>query len=373
LVVGLAATLAAQQPPPLDNMLGRARPRLSAAADTNDWETYFDYAVDQLRRSPDRARLAFYWAARLDPRRAEPLYGRWVAYWIGRSAWWKVYLDEDPKFLESPTIVAVDSLYTRALFRNPLVPQTLDVLLYDQLPGQWSYDPVTSALLSYSAGRFPEAASQLGSVLKKHPWQHPWLHYHRALAFTGMQQWDSALVEVNLLLSYLRTTDTANLSTTYESREMVYYMVGLLHAARGDVASGRQALEQALVENLSFFPAHLVLALMATDRGDSPAAVRELSQALELSRGEPWVRFEYGRALSRAGDPGAAVGQLDSVVQDEPFFADAYLELAVAEENAGSPQAALVAYQRFLQSAPRREVGEIEQAHARVAVLSGPK
>ncbi len=174
---------------------------------------------------------------------------------------------------------------------------------------------------------------------------------------------------VNLLLSYLQAEDTTSIHSTYESREMVYYMIGLLHAARGDVPRGEQALQQALVENLSFFPAHIVLGLMATDRRDPATAVRELAQAQELSRGEPWVRFEYGRALTRAGQPAAAAVQLDSVVQEELFFADAYLELAVANEDAGSPAAALTAYQRFVQSAPRREAAEIESARARATAL----
>src|SRR5439155_1125459 len=79
---------------------------------------------------------AFYWASRLDPTRAEPLYARWVAYWMRLPGWFEEYVEERPRVLESPNVAQVDSLYQQALFRNPLTPRTLHILLYDQLPGR---------------------------------------------------------------------------------------------------------------------------------------------------------------------------------------------------------------------------------------------
>ncbi len=56
------------------------RPRLDAKADTNDWEAYYDFGVDNLQRFPSRAYDAFYWAARLAPWSGDPLYAQWVAF-----------------------------------------------------------------------------------------------------------------------------------------------------------------------------------------------------------------------------------------------------------------------------------------------------
>src|SRR5947207_990747 len=44
--------IAGQKPPPLQNAAASRRPRLSSAADTNDWTAYFDYGVAQLRSDP---------------------------------------------------------------------------------------------------------------------------------------------------------------------------------------------------------------------------------------------------------------------------------------------------------------------------------
>src|SRR5574338_149167 len=132
--IGALTPLCAQRPPRLDDLSTQQRPRLAAQADTNDWEAYFDYAVSWLRAQPMRARLGFYWAQRLDPSRAEPLYGRWVAYWMGRPSLWEDYVRERESVVNSAQVLQVDSLYTRALQRNPFVAQTLTILLYDQLP-----------------------------------------------------------------------------------------------------------------------------------------------------------------------------------------------------------------------------------------------
>src|SRR6266511_1363142 len=163
-LVGVACALvsdgiAAQKPPPLQNPAESKRPRLPSAADTNDWAEYFDYGVSRLRNDPRGAERAFYWASRLEPSRAEPLYGRWVAYWMRFPGWFEEYVAERPRVLESPNVLQVDSLYQRALLQNPLMPRTLHVLLYDQLPGEWQRDPLTIAVLDYGAKKFDAAAA----------------------------------------------------------------------------------------------------------------------------------------------------------------------------------------------------------------------
>lgn len=56
------------------------RPQLPRGADVRHWEPYFDHGVQRFKRSPIAAEEAFYWASRLDPTRAEPLFGRYAAF-----------------------------------------------------------------------------------------------------------------------------------------------------------------------------------------------------------------------------------------------------------------------------------------------------
>ena len=372
LVVGLGSLtpLAAQHPPSLDDLSGQPRPRLAAQADTNDWEAYFDYAVSCLRTHPDRARLGFFWAQQLDPTRAEPLYGRWVAYWMGLPKWWEEYAREAKSVVNSPQVAQVDSLYTQALQRNPFVAQTLTMLLYDRLPGQWGDDILTQAFLEYSAAKLTDAANDFAYVIRSNPRRYHWLRYYRALAFTGLERWDSAAVEVNQLLEELRLPDTTSITHTYQSRELLLYGLGLLKLAQGDRAGGKSSIERALVENLAFFPAHATLGQQAMEDRDTARAFREFTQALELSHGDPWMRYRYGQALAQAGRQREAAAQLDTVTQAEPFFAEPYLVLGSTREAMGEPDSAAIAYDAFLGLAPRSATQEIAYARGRLAALA---
>jgi tetratricopeptide (TPR) repeat protein len=377
LLVGAACTLlplglAGQKPPPLQNAAESKRPRLSSAADTNDWEAYFDYGVSRLRGDPRGAERAFYWASRLEPSRAEPLYARWVAYWMRFPGWFEEYVDERPRVLESPNVIQVDSLYQRALFRNPLTPRTLHILLYDQLPGRWGRDPLTLAVLDYGAGKFDAAAAEFGKLVRDDPVRRYRVRYWQALCFTATQRYDSAASEVAALLEELRRRDEKQLTYWYESKELLEYSLGLLQLARGNRAAARAALQQAVLENLAFYPAHAALAEVALGAGDRALALSEYAQAVELGGDDAGVRHRYAQALEQAGRHDEAEQQLRKVIELEPLYAAPYYALGTVLEARGLPEQARAAYGDYVQRAPSL-APLIPRAQARMADLSGAK
>ncbi len=364
--------LAGQKPPPLQNAAESKRPRLSSAADTNDWEAYFDYGVSRLRSDPRGAERAFYWAARLEPSRAEPLYGRWVAYWMRFPGWFEEYVDERPRALQSPNVIQVDSLYQRALFRNPLTPRTLHILLYDQLPGRWGRDPLTQAVLDYGAGKFDAAAAAFGKLVRDDPLKRYRVRYWQALSFTAMQRYDSAASEVTALLEELRRRDEKRLTYWYESKELLEYSLGLLELARGNREAARAAMQRALLENLAFYPAHAALGDVALGGGDRASGLSEYAQAVELGGDDAGVRYRYAQVLAGAGRNEEAEQQLRKVIALEPLFAPPYFTLGTVLEPRGLPQQALAAYRDYVQRAPSL-APLVPRAQARMAALKGPK
>ena len=368
----LPGGLAGQKPPPLQNAADSKRPHLSSAADTNDWEAYFDYGVARLRNDPRGAERAFYWASRLEPSRAEPLYARWVAYWMRFPGWFEEYVDERPRVLESPNVIQVDSLYQRALFRNPLTPRTLHILLYDQLPGRWGFDPLTLAVLDYGAGKFDRAAAEFGKLVRDDPVKHYRVRYWQALCFTATQRYDSAASEVAALLEELRRRDEKRLTYWYESKELLEYSLGLLQLARGNRAAARTALQQALLENLAFYPAHAALGDVALGVGDRASALSEYAQAVELAGDDVGVRHRYAQALVQAGRRDEAEQQLRKAIELEPLFAPPYYTLATVLEARGLPEQARAAYGDYVQRAPSLSP-LLPRAQARMAELGGAK
>jgi tetratricopeptide (TPR) repeat protein len=363
LLAALTASALPAQPMP-------DRPRLPAAADTNDWEAYYDYGASLLRQDPRRAEAAMRWAARLDPTRAEPLFAQYVTYWLRFPERFGQYLRDDEKVLRMPEVQAVDSLRGLAMRRNPFVHQGLIFVAYDQLPGRYREDVVTTAWLAYANGRMPQALALFGRAIERDPARYGYLRFTRAAAFVSQAAYDSALAEVTTLLADLRQRDEQQVGRMYESKAMLEYAAGLLQAQRRRTAEARTALGRATVENYAFAPAHAALGQLALARGDTAEAVREYALAVELDGADPVFRMGYGEALLRARRVADAVPHFQAVLRTEPHYAEVYLQLGVALEAAGMPAEARTAYGEFVRRAPRRSPA-LPQVRQRLQALGG--
>ena len=195
------------------------------------------------------------------------------------------------------------------------------------------------------------------------------MRYWHALCFVAAQRYDSAAAEMAALVEELRQRDEKKLAHWYESKELLDYGLGLLHLALGNRAAARVVLQQALVENLAFYPAHAALADVALNEGDQAAALREYAQAVELGGDDAGVRHRYAQALADAGRPGEAELQVRQVIELEPLFAAPYFTLGKVLEARGLGQQALAAYRDYVQRAPSL-APLIPQARARIAELS---
>jgi len=364
----MSPLLAAQKPPQLEDAAGVQRPNLAAHADTNSWEAYFDYGVAHLRDSPRLAEAAFVWAAKIDPTRAEPLFGRWVAYWRRFPGWFEDYLKDVPAVVESPRIVQVDSLFWRALLRNPFVPRHLAVLLYEQLPGTWGHDRYTTGLLAYSAGRYDQAVANFGGLLRSDSVKHYQVRFDLALCYTATRRFDSAAVQVAALLAEMRRRSEARLTYFYESRELYQYSLGLLHRALGAIPTARADLGEALVQNLGFYPAHAELGEVALAEGDKPQAVAEYAQAADLGANDGVMHYRYALALHGVGRIADAEVELQRAVTLEPFYAAPYFVLAQVLESRGNIDGAVKSYRQYLERTERGDP-QIEMTRARIAAL----
>jgi Tetratricopeptide repeat len=362
---------AAQSPPALEDVASYRRPKLKAGADTNSWEAYFDYGVAQLRVDRRQSAAAFAWASRLDPSRAEPLFARWVVYWANNPGWFQDYLQDRPQVVEAPQVVKVDSLYWRALLRNPFVPRHLELVMYDDLPGEWSSDPFTQSVLAYDEERYADAVRGFAGLIRHDPVKYNYIRFHLALCFTAQRQFDSAAAEVGALLTEMRRRSEARFSRFYDSQELYEYSLALLQLAKGDPAAGRAALGRSLQENLGFYPAHAALGELALASGDTTQALAEYGQAAELGPDDGIMHFHYGVTLLATHRLVEAERELRRAIELEPLYAPPYLALASLLDERGAAQEALPQYQAFVARATRTDE-LLERARARISALSGP-
>jgi tetratricopeptide (TPR) repeat protein len=362
-LVFAASSAAAQAAPP--------RPSLPRGADPNDWEAYFDRGAALLPSEAKEADAAFYWAQRLNPARAEPLYGRWVALHMQNVTRWEAYMRDNPAVLASPEIIRADSLLLYAQVRNPFVHRGLLVVLYQATPGNWSGDAYTRGMLDYSAAKFPQAVRTLSGYVQRYPRRLD-ARWSLVLALVSSNQMDSAQAVMNSLVEAMRLRDETRVVRAYQSKEMQEYAAGLLYLARHQPAQARAAMEQALVENAAAWFAHSGRALALRAERRPQEAVQEMTAALELAPEDAMLHFDRAGALIEAGHFPESAAEYRRAVAMEPFWADAWLGLGDAERVAGHAAEAVAAYERYLALAPRREASLAQVVQGHIARLRQP-
>jgi tetratricopeptide (TPR) repeat protein len=346
LLLALAADLAGAQGIP-------RRPKLDAHADTNDWEAYYDYGIRHLQTFPSRSLDGFYWASRLAPWSADPLYAQWVAFHLHDINRFERYLNDDEKVLRAADVQRSDSLLRLAFLRNPFVHRALEMALFDALPGRWGGDVLTRAWLAYANQKVDRATELFGRAISDKPDKRYHLRQIRAALFVSGRQFDSALAEMTALLGKARQLDEKELVHVYESKAFYEYAIGRLEFARGDHQAAREAFERALIEDLAYGPAHVWLAELSEAKGDTANAMASYAQAVDLAPSDAIYRYQYAVALLKAGRVEEGLKEINTAIALEPFYADSYVFKASAHEYLNQPDSARVAYRAYLDRAPR--------------------
>ena len=354
------------------------RPKLTAGADTNDWQVYQQTGFALLRTRPDKAADAFWWAERLNPARAEPLYGLWVARHLQNPNRLLEYWKGADYVVNSGEVQRLDSLNYQAIIRNPLFHRGAQRLLlsavYDAEMGQgnweWAGNPENTAWLAYTEGRMPDALAQWAAVLKSDPKRY-YLHEQRAYAFAAMGQNDSAITEMSQLIDELARRDRRRLRYFYESRGIYQYAIGIMATRMRDYDAAREAFGKALSEDLSLYMAHGGLGAVALQQGDTATALTEYDQAVQINGRDPVLLHDYGIVLLMANRNEDAEKMLGRAAALDPWFATAHYYHAIALERLAKKPEAVAEYATFVARAPRSMGGQVKQASDHIVALGG--
>ena len=361
--------------------LGPPPPRpKSAVADTNDARAYFDFGVSVFESDPAAAASAFYWAARIDPGMADALYGRRAALLMRDPGLRQTFIQGGKRALESKQLRALDSLYLRALNLNPLLYRRLDRRLIqahiaqsverelrmsggdasrseiDFFVERWLKDagPEYRAWMAYSDGKFSHALSNYALAAKSAKFK-AGIRVERGRIFAMSGQLDSAIAELRLALTEMRSRDTKDVVFFYDSKALFEHTIAMLLEQQDSTAAAREGYGKALQEDLSFYPAHLRLGLLALGLKDTATALSELDLAVQIAGDEPFLRYIYGWALGSSGKHDDAMTQLRKAVELEPYYAMPHLALGQLAEQKGDGKAAHAAYTAFLALTSQRE------------------
>jgi tetratricopeptide (TPR) repeat protein len=334
------------------------RPKMEASRDTNSAGAYYYWGLGQMRSSPRSAQDAFYWASRLDPAWADPLYAQRIAYHLSDlERFWK-YLNGTKYVLRAAETKRVDSLLFRAMLRDPFLFRRHDKMLIDRLVdeltdgygGIMGSSPSFLAWVAYSETRFPQAVELYAQAIAKKPKDYE-LHAERARAFFHMARFDSTVAEMNRALEGYRKDDEKDLVVLYESKAMYEFSIANAYIQAGKLPEAREALGRALSEDLSFYIAHQRMAALALAAGDTATALSEYQLAVELNNDDAPLRTEYGTVLGLLGKFAEAEPHLLRAIEIEPWYARPYALLASTYEGLGKTTEAVTQYTRFMQLA----------------------
>ena len=141
----------------------------------------------------------------------------------------------------------------------------------------------------------------------------------------------------------------------YDSKAIWQYEVGRIHELQGKDSAAREAYQQALVEDLSFYPGHVRLATVAMRAADTTTAVTELQRALEIRENDFSARLLLGSVFAARRDTLRASEHLRRAAQLEPWVPQPHLVLGDALRAAGDREGAAGEYRRFLALAARAD------------------
>jgi tetratricopeptide (TPR) repeat protein len=383
-VAGIASAQASRQP---------ERPRLPNGADRNDPWTYYRIGQSSLARDPDKAADAFYWAARLNPVWAEAYYGRRVALLLHDRRKLALYFRGDRRVIQSPEAMGIDSLYLYALTLNPFLGPQLDHLILQAVIEELSNQaanrsgasaseiafsierslsdgpPEWRAMMAYGNGLYDVALSLYAKAIAQSK-DKAALLAERGRLFYQVGQHDSALVSLTQALAEMRKSDKKDFVFLYQSKALMEERIGLIQRIKGDKAAARDAFGRALQEDLSYFPAHVQLAYLALESGDTATVTNEMDLAVQIKPNDPGIRFQYGYALGGLNKLTEAEVQLKKAIELDPDFAASHFVLAEVFEAQRRNAEALKEIQAFLALSGANDARR-EEANQMAALLGG--
>ena len=380
------------------------RPRLSGDADTNDAVAYFQAGLDRLTQNPRDAANAFYWAERLDPASPQILYARHVALLMSDGNRLVSYMQRDQNTFFLDEIRQIDMLYYRALMTDPFLQPSLEepllIAFFRRLRTQetWlsgpggqtrpsdfallramdttfaEYNPLWRGILAMSRGNAREALQYYARALDRRRARTDLINLHRSIAFYHLRELDSARTAMDSAIAAMRTADTTRVRPIYESKAQWEYALGRLHEEQGNLTAARAAYQRAIVEELSYFPAHLRMGHLSLREGDTAAALLEFERAVQVKENDYIARAYLGAVLGRLGRNRDAAAHLRRATELEPWAAPSWLLLGREHDRAADTTAALAAYDRYIalsrradppRAAVRARAGELRAARSR--------
>src|SRR5262249_3123759 len=124
-----------------------------------------------------------------------------------------------------------------------------------------SDSPATSAWLASAQERYTLAASLWRTAARQHP-KALWMRVELARAQASDGPLAEAIETFRHALDSLKQRDRDWAVRSYETRALWQYSIAIIDLRMGDTVAGREALERTVLEDRTYYPAYVRLAVL---------------------------------------------------------------------------------------------------------------
>jgi tetratricopeptide (TPR) repeat protein len=237
-----------------------------------------------------------------------------------------------------------------------------------------SGDASTRAWMAYSRGDFDRALGHYADAMKRRN-ESAGYRTERGRIFGMRGQADSAIAEFRLALGELRKQDAKDVVYLYNSKAVLEQGIAVMLEQMDSVSAAREAYGRALQEDLSYWPGHVRLGMLAIAAHDTTTAVSELTLASQIAPDEPYVHGMVGASLALLGKAEDALAELKKAAALEDYYALPHVVIARIYDRAGFAEEATASYRAFLARASRSDAQRplAEQRLAALAAAGGDR
>ena len=344
--------------------LSQSRLSLPEGADTNDWKSYQQQGLREIDRHPARALQYFDRAAQLDPSVAEPLLGRYAAWWRMHSALKNRFWHDKPTMTDSA--LATERWLDEADLKNPFASQALLTWTAPKKVRINPYHPFNRGLVAFFSDNWQASVWEFSASIKN-PSGLPELlpaYRFRALSLAHLGRWGAAADDIDSMIKELEGLEATATVRWDLGKARLYYTAALMRMFDRDQVRARRAFHRAFESDLGFPMAHVYYGNLLLDQRDTAAGIREYAMAAELRPNDPFILQNYGAVLFNLGRYDSALTHLTEAVRLAPDYAVLYFNRALCLEQLGRTDEARQMHREFVARAPRRMKPLIQQSEA---------
>jgi tetratricopeptide (TPR) repeat protein len=146
------------------------------------------------------------------------------------------------------------------------------------------------------------------------------------IADESRRDWAAAAAEFSLVIA---------LHPGEPQSSTAFYDLGIARAGLEDYASAAAAFRDAIARDPGFLAARANLVAVLLSAGDITGARRAADDLVDLAPDSARALYARGIVALRSGDPATALGDFRKLLSNDPQYAVAHYDLALAEESLG--------------------------------------